>query len=155
MRVVDLAQRREPIFAVGPGLGARDKAAAVDLSEREALLGLAVVVGARGGDLHAVAVGHDNLGGEVARAAGVNRLGVGGRGDAFVARKVSPGFCVDAAEGALLGDVAGGVVVPFCAHAGGGFFGTGFDVKYVGGDAPGRADARRQIFGVERVQLAD
>jgi hypothetical protein len=64
--VVGLAQRREPVLAVGPGLGARDQAAAGDLSEREALLGLAVVVGARRGDLDAVAVGHDDLGGEVA-----------------------------------------------------------------------------------------
>jgi hypothetical protein len=63
--VVGLAQRGEPVLAVGPGLGARDQAAAGDLSEREALLGLAVVVGARRRDLHAVAVGHDDLGGEV------------------------------------------------------------------------------------------
>jgi hypothetical protein len=136
--VVGLAQRQKPVLAVGPGLGAGDQAAAGDLPEREALLGLAVVVGARRRDLHAVAVGHDDLGGEVLRAVRVGRDGVGGRGDALVAGQVGAGLRVDAAHRALLDDVAGGVVVPLGADAGGGVLGAALDVVGVRGDASRR-----------------
>ncbi len=155
VRVVGLAQRREPIVAVGPGLGARHQAAAGHLSEREALFGLAVVVGAGRRDLYAVAVGHNDFGGGVAGAVGVERLGVGGRGDALVAGEVGPGFWVDAAQGALLEDVAGVVVVPFGAHAGSRVLGAAFQVKGVRGDPPRRTDTQGEGLGYERVDLAD
>jgi hypothetical protein len=143
------------VLAVGPGLGAGDKAAAGDLPEREALLGLAVVVGARRRDLDAVAVGHEDLGGEVLGAVRVGRRGVGGRGDALVAGQVGAGLRVDAAHRALLDDVAGGVVVPLGADAGGGVLGAALDVVGVRGRAAGGADARGERFGLDRMLRAD
>jgi hypothetical protein len=72
--VVGLAQRVSPIVSPAIQVSVRATAAADrDLTEREALLGLAVVVGAGRGELHAVCVHHDLLGDAVARAV-VDRL---------------------------------------------------------------------------------
>jgi hypothetical protein len=102
---VGLAHGRGPLIAGDPGLAAAHDAAGAELAEREADLGVAVVVVAGRRELDAVGVGDDLLGEAVARGVRRGRLRVGVGGDALVAGDVGAGLAVDEAEGAFLEDV--------------------------------------------------
>ncbi len=127
-----LAQRVDPRVDLDPSLHAG--AARGELAEREALFGLSVVLGARGGELGAFRVHHELLGDAVACVVVAAWRGVGVGRDPFVARNVGAGLAVDTADGPFLEHVGPGIVIPLGPHALGG--GLGACLKIIGVACP-------------------